>query len=770
MQGFESGVIIAFDKYMLPEYINTQNITVTQNEARINGSIEFIDEEANPKDPAEKYVSKLRFVPQVPFTVGDTLTVKVSYDVKSYAGLNMASDHIQKVIVEPELKSIIATENLKIDYTKTGRIEVSVLPKEVASGRKIFMKSNSPMIASVTDSVLLDTNGTATIDVKAELPGSANINITVERSSLKAEVAIEINMPAINQVKLGDSNEDGIVDEDDIINLINYIQAKNPNPFNFEASDINLNNTIDIADVVGIVSIIKNVTPPSVEINNGTLRLGNGLITMETSTPIGGFDFACNGDLKEMPDLKDYTVVRFMKDGNNRVLAYTMGQGISSGTLFTYNNQPTLSNLLFVDQIGNPVEMKLIFKSDIELNFNQGWNIFSINRLPANTDMKVLFQPLISADKLVKMQDENGNGFEVFGVFGGWTNNIGDISLTEGYKIKVNGNCNIVIDGASVVLPYNIPLKIGWNIISFPKQSVANGMAVVQQLIDRGTLIKVQGESGYSIENWGIFGGWQNTIGDFVPGEGYKIKVSKNDTLRIYDSYPKSSTELPDQNAVIHFSPEFEGNGIDHMNINLIGLLVNDFKAGDELAVFDGKTCVGAISVQQHHISDGFISIPVSAKDEYGDVGFTEGNPYRLKLWKKQSQAEYLIEDEIITGSSSFLKHESTFTSIKKLIVTGSDDYNLNGNSSVKCYPNPFKEGIIIETNLIDPEMMQIDVINQSGQLIKKILTITSLDPGIYFFNWDGRNEFGNNVPAGIYNLVMTDKSRKQYFKVLKIE
>lgn len=78
---------------------------------------------------------------------------------------------------------------------------------------------------------------------------------------------------------------------------------------------------------------------------------------------------------------------------------------------------------------------------------------------------------------------------------------------------------------------------------------------------------------------------------------------------------PKSSSILPEQVATTHFKTGFFGNGIDHMNINLFGLPVNILKSGDELAVFDGQTCVGAITLMPHHLQSQTASIAASAKD-----------------------------------------------------------------------------------------------------------------------------------------------------------
>jgi hypothetical protein len=153
--------------------------------------------------------------------------------------------------------------------------------------------------------------------------------------------------------------------------------------------------------------------------------------------------------------------------------------------------------------------------------------------------MKSIFQPLISDASLVKIQDETGFALENMGVFGGWQNNIGNIKATEGYKVKVTRNCQLVINGNPVSYPFKIPLRAGWNIIGYPRQTETDGLAVVQSLITRGKLIKVQDEKGFAIEDMGVFGGWQNNIGTFKPGKGYKIKVSAADTLTIYGTYNK---------------------------------------------------------------------------------------------------------------------------------------------------------------------------------------------------------------------------------------
>lgn len=172
------------------------------------------------------------------------------------------------------------------------------------------------------------------------------------------------------------------------------------------------------------------------------------------------------------------------------------------------------------------------FPSDtLTLEFNPGWNIFSINSKPENPDLKAMFKPLIDDGSLVIILDENGKSLVYDGDSGGWINNIGDISPSEGYKVKLNKACRLSVSGERVTLPLDILLKKGWNIIGFPQTASFNALSAVQPLIDRHTLVKVQDEKGNAIEDYGDYGGWINNIGDFEPGKGYKIKVGEDEVF-----------------------------------------------------------------------------------------------------------------------------------------------------------------------------------------------------------------------------------------------
>jgi len=369
----------------------------------------------------------------------------------------------------------------------------------------------------------------------------------------------------------------------------------------------------------------------------------------------------------------------------------------------------------------------------LNLSFNTGWNIFSSPNYPDSADMLKIFKPLTGRGSLVKIQDEYGNSVEDWGLFGGWVNSIGNIAPTEGYKIKVSTNETLEICGTLVKYPFRILLAQGWNIMGYPQTQSFSSMDVVQQLIDRKTLIKVQDETGNSIEDWGVFGGWQNGIGNFNPGEGYKIKVIAKDTLTIYESYTKSLAIPQMPLATIHFRKTGKGNGVDHMNINLVDIPSGLLDEGDEIGVFDGDICVGSRVIGNSEITNHKspitnLSIPVSASDGPDCQGFTEGNPFTLKIWKAQTNKEYPVQPEIVKGSSTFVKHESSLASLRNLKIREFENLKMDGDMGVRIFPNPTTGKVYIQHSGSPLSGIHVSVVNATGQQVIK--TVLETNPG----------------------------------------
>lgn len=348
-----------------------------------------------------------------------------------------------------------------------------------------------------------------------------------------------------------------------------------------------------------------------------------------------------------------------------------------------------------------------------------GWNIISFNVVPDDLNLQDNIQTLIDAGRLKKVMDINDKTIEYVESVGGWKNNNGNLTETNGYKVNVAAKSTLSVEGVPVQIPLDITLKAGWNIIAYPYTKIQSAKLLIQSLIDDGKLIKVMDETGKSIEDYGSHGGWKNTIGNFVPGKGYKVNVLENCTLTIPANVTKADVFIPDQITSEYFKPVFIGNGTDHMNINLVNLQASGLTADDEIGIFDGQYCVGSAKVGTEHMMDGSIGIPASCNDDLEETinGFTPGHPVTLKLYR--GGQTYKLNAKKVSGTEWFEKNGSLFAEV-----------NTNDMTTVKivddsvrfnCYPNPFSEEITIEIHNPKRSNVKAEIYNITGQLIKNL-------------------------------------------------
>ena len=370
-----------------------------------------------------------------------------------------------------------------------------------------------------------------------------------------------------------------------------------------------------------------------------------------------------------------------------------------------------------------------------EIDLSRKWNIFSSYIIPEEKDMISILKDLTNSGSLVKVVDEYDRTFEQ-APDGTWINNIGDFSEAQGYKILLESNSLLNIQGAKVSLPFEIHLNEGWNIISFPYSEAADAMYVVQSLIDENLLIKVQNEQGRSLEDWGRRFGWVNRIGDFIPGEGYLVKVNAPCTLTIQDSYLKSSVLVPEEESLVYFNRGYSGNAREHMNI-YVDLMESGLQAGDEIAAYDGEICVGAHKISYYDMANNSASLIVSLADEGEQNGFIAGNQIILKGWSSVSGREINIASEILSGEMIFQEGGSVLVQIVNELTTGINDNIL---LDVSMYPNPATSDFVVKLSVLPDIDTQVVISDISGKQMASRIFRSNIE------TFDVRN-----FPSGVY-------------------
>ena len=252
-RAFQDAVEFEFDKYMMPELLTTENITVMVGKKAVTGTIKLLDEEVSREGETETFASKVRFNAAKPFE-GTEVTLMVSNRVRSYAGIRMQDDFSQQFTIEEEVRQIDCKEMVKVAYGHNSTVSVAVLPASAAAGKTLRVKSSSAMILSTdTESLVLDKDGKAGIKVHGELPGTAALTYSVDGYDLTTTTTVNV----VTIIK-GDANGDGEVNAADIVVLQNYLSGQHTTDIDESAADADGDGSITVADVPAIVAIILN--------------------------------------------------------------------------------------------------------------------------------------------------------------------------------------------------------------------------------------------------------------------------------------------------------------------------------------------------------------------------------------------------------------------------------------------------------------------------------------------------------------------------------
>lgn len=103
-------------------------------------------------------------------------------------------------------------------------------------------------------------------------------------------------------------------------------------------------------------------------------------------------------------------------------------------------------------------------------------------------------------------------------------------------------------------------------------------------------------------------------------------------------------------------------------------------------------------------------------------------------------------------------------------IITSTNDRIIEGAFQIEAKPNPFKYDTQIELSLkadLSTKNWSGAIFNLHGQKIKELPSFRVTVNGKYQFQWDGTNNQGAKLPAGIYLFVLQSENYQQSFKLV---
>ena len=216
------------------------------------------------------------------------------------------------------------------------------------------------------------------------------------------------------------------------------------------------------------------------------------------------------GDIQWVKNITgQYNVPKDMSLYNNDIFVcgnYTGELSIDSDTVFGHNILTDFF-LAKISQVYPETTKQFI-------DLIEGWSIISTYIDADFPNLDTIFSEVDT--NLIIMKDEAGLVYwPLYSI-----NNIGDLTIGEGYQVKMDTFQILEVAGIPAV-PETTPvnLQAGWNILGYLRQ---NSGAIDSMFTGISQNI-IMAKSGGGLVYWPLFG--INNIGNMNPGEGYQIKM-----------------------------------------------------------------------------------------------------------------------------------------------------------------------------------------------------------------------------------------------------
>ena len=129
----------------------------------------------------------------------------------------------------------------------------------------------------------------------------------------------------------GDANGSMMVDVADVVTEVAYLLNKKPQPFIFDAADVNSDQVINILDIVGTVQLITNPAVSSMGFSDkqtATYSIEDGILYVETTVVLGGvqFSFDAEAEISALEALNGFEQVTWNTAETFNFMAYSMSE------------------------------------------------------------------------------------------------------------------------------------------------------------------------------------------------------------------------------------------------------------------------------------------------------------------------------------------------------------------------------------------------------------------------------------------------------------
>ncbi len=398
----------------------------------------------------------------------------------------------------------------------------------------------------------------------------------------------------------------------------------------------------------------------------------------------------------------------------------------------------------------------------LPISIKPGWNWFSTNvKAQDMTTTGVLSDIPLSQGDIVKSIDE-------FAVNDGneWSGSLVELENTQSYMLKVKESGTLSIEGNFVDSTSRIPLRKGWNWISYlPKRTLNIDASFSNYGLALHDTDFIKAQSSFAkYVTAGTAKKWIGSLETMEPGKGYKLYAKKlnADTSFSYfssgllagmntlahnaqdkvEQYPKQLSSVPEASNWVVNPHAFESN----MTITSILKINNVEIAADSIFVgaFAGDECRGFVKATYNQRYERWYAFLML----YSNL--VEEDNIKLRVYDVKRGEIWEIPDSMFFKADAALGTMAEPTAINatklyQLLGVGNQDELPQTFGLFANYPNPFNPVTTIKYALPEPAHVKITVFNTLGQFIKTLVNNNEL-AGYKIIQFDG-----SGIASGLY-------------------
>jgi hypothetical protein len=372
------------------------------------------------------------------------------------------------------------------------------------------------------------------------------------------------------------------------------------------------------------------------------------------------------------------------------------------------------------------------------LNFAEGWNFVSLNIVPIDIDVPVMFESLVRQGLVELVKDGRGRFYRPGNNF----NSIPFWNSDEGYMVYATRDTSLEVRGRAVEVDHPLHLTAGWNLASYVPREPLNPVTAVSGIVN-DLIIAKDGLGRFYIPEYD----YCNML-TMQEGIGYYYKMAREADL-VYTVGQELAAAPVSLEPNEHFISPLWNGGENH-SLLLVGF---NSRSGMEVAV---RNNTGELLGAGRFDANGRAGFAIWGDNpETAAVdGATANEPFSLVIW--DGEREMPLQVRTRSGELKW--------SIDGVTIAVSPELQPVEFGIAEAYPNPFNSSVRLKLGLAETGRIKLAIYDIAGREIAQLFD-GELAAGMREFYWNAAS-----ASAGVYFARLEQNGRRDIRKLMLVK